>query len=70
MELKDFEPTAEWAARSAAHAVSPDFPNEFGASPSATLTVFSPRRRCEPKISLATTFLAKRLLSEAILSKD
>jgi len=45
----------------------PIFPNEFGASPSATRTVFSARSRCEPKISLATTFLLKRLLSRAIV---
>jgi len=30
IELKGFEGTAEWAAQSAAHSVSPDFPNEFG----------------------------------------
>jgi len=36
---------AEWAAQSAAHAVSPDFPNEFGAAPAATRTFLSARRR-------------------------
>ena len=40
-------------ARSASQGFPPNFPNEFGASPSATRTVFSPRSRCEPKISLA-----------------
>ncbi|OGI61901.1 hypothetical protein A3G48_02320 [Candidatus Nomurabacteria bacterium RIFCSPLOWO2_12_FULL_40_42] len=58
--------------RSNAHAVSPVFANEFwvrkGAPPSAVRTVFSPRSRFEPKISLATTFFAKRSVSNAILS--
>ncbi len=52
-------------ARSASQGFPPIFPNEFGASPSATRTIFSPRSRCEPKISLALTFFAKRSESEA-----
>jgi putative transposase len=47
-------------ARSASQGFPPNFPNEFGASPSATRTVFSPRSKFEPKISLAQTFFAKR----------
>ena len=62
-ELNGFEEDKEWALRSNAHAVSPVFANEFwvrkGAPPSAVRTVFSPRSRFEPKISLAQTFLAK-----------
>ncbi len=50
-------------ARSASQGFPPNFPNEFGASPSATRTVFSPRSRREPKISLALTFLEKRSVS-------
>ena len=69
-ELKGFEGTAEWAALCAAHAVSLDFAGGFGKFGALARTVFSPRRRCEPKISLAQTFLAKRSESEAILSKD
>ena len=71
-ELNDFEEDKEWALRSNAHAVSPVFANEFWvrnpAPPSAVRTVFSPRSRFEPKISLATTFFAKRSVSNAILS--
>jgi len=59
-----------WALRSNAHTVSPVFANEFWvrnpAPPSAVRTVFSPRSRFEPKISLAQTFLAKRSVSRAI----
>src|SRR3989344_941674 len=71
-ELNGFEEDKEWALRSNAHAVLPVFANEFwvrkGAPPSGVRTVFSPRSRFEPKISLATTFFAKRSVSNAILS--
>ena len=70
IELKGFEETAEWAAQSAAHAVCPDFAGGFGKFGALARTVLFWRRRCEPKISLAQTFLAKRSESEAILSKD
>ena len=43
---------------------------EFRISGAQARRVFSPRSRCEPKISLAQTFFAKRSESEAILSKD
>src|SRR3989344_9144130 len=70
MEPIGFKRTKEWAAQSAAHAVSPVFAKEFwvrnGAPPSAVRTDFSPRSRFEPKISLAQTFLAKRSVSRAI----
>jgi hypothetical protein len=57
-------------ARSASQGFPPDFPNEFRNFGALARKVFSPRRRCEPKISLAQTFLAKRSESEAILSND
>src|SRR3989344_4852199 len=43
---------------------------EFRISCAQARSVFSPRNRCEPKISLAQTFFAKRSESEAILSND
>src|SRR3989338_8465371 len=69
-ELNGFFKARRWDARSASHRFHPIFPNEFGFPPSAGRIVFSPRSRCEPKISLAQTFLAKRPESEAILSND
>ena len=51
IELKGLEPTKEWAAHSAAHAVSPVFAKECkdfsDAPPSAVRTDFSPRSRFE-----------------------
>ena len=38
----------------------PIFPNEFRIFGALARTVFSPRSRCEPKISLAQTFFAKK----------
>ena len=67
-ELNGFFKARRWDARSASHWFPPIFPNEFGFPPSAGRRVFSPRNRCEPKISLAQTFLTKRSVSEAILS--
>ncbi len=78
MELKIFEEAEMRDARSASQWFPPRFPpesaeesaknkSEFGAQ---ACGVFSPRRRCEPKISSAQTFLEKRSESEAILSKD
>ena len=67
-ELNGFFKARRWDARSASHWFPPIFPNEFGFPPSAGRRVFSPRNRCEPKISLAQTFFAKRSESEAILS--
>ena len=55
-------------ARSASQGFPPNFPNEFRIFGALARTNFSPRRRFEPKISLAQTFLAKRSESEAILS--
>ena len=46
----------------------PIFPNEFRIFGALARTDFSPRRRFEPKISLAQTFFAKRSESEAILT--
>ena len=43
---------------------------DLGSRPWGGRRIFSPRNRCEPKISLAQTFFAKRSESEAILSKD
>src|SRR3989344_4310426 len=57
-----------WDARSASQGFPPNSPNEFRIFGALTATSFSPRRRFEPKISLAQTFLAKRSESEAILS--
>ena len=57
-------------ARSASQGFPPNFPNEFRIFGALARTDFSPRRRFEPKISLAQTFFAKRSESEAILSKD
>ena len=71
-ELNGFERNKEWACRRHAHAVSPVFAKEFKefwvAPPSAGRTVLFWRRRFEPKISLALTFLAKRSVSRAIPS--
>ena len=55
-------------ARSASQGFPPNSPNEFRIFGALARTDFSPRRRFEPKISLAQTFLAKRSESEAILS--
>jgi large subunit ribosomal protein L19 len=54
----------EKAVRDVRRKMKQEFRN-FGA---LARTVFSPRRRFEPKISLALTFFAKRSLSRAILS--
>src|SRR3989344_3822749 len=55
-------------ARSASQGFPQNFPNEFKIFGALARTVFSPRSRFEPKISLAQTFFAKRSESEAILS--
>ena len=68
-ELKGFERAKMRACRRHAHWFSPDFANEFLKFGALARNVFSPRRRLEPKISLAQAFLAKKSESEAILSK-
>src|SRR3989344_701266 len=67
-ELNGFFKARRWDARSASHWFPPIFPNEFTNFGPLARTDFSPRRRFEPKISLAQTFFAKRSESEAILS--
>jgi len=54
------------AVRSAAQADYPDKSSPLGTRRSASRLV---KTRLDPKISLAATFLAKRLLSRAILGK-
>jgi len=68
MKLSGLELTKEWATRSVAHAVSPEFASEFSKFGALARTVLFWKRRFEPKISLAATFLFKRLLSNAIFS--
>ena len=70
IEPSGSEETIEWACRRHAHSFCPVFSTQFCESPTATATTFPPRRRFEPKISLAQTFFAKRSESEAILSND
>src|SRR3989344_7870229 len=66
MKLSGLELTKEWATRSVAPAVSPEFASEFSKFCALARTLLFWRRRFEPKISLAATFLFKRLLSNAI----
>jgi len=56
IELNGFKPTEAWAAQSAAHAVWPDFPKEFGAPPAAACNLFSPRRRFEIRSNFDIVF--------------
>ena len=78
IELNDFFGVFSEAQMRDARSASQWFPPESAGesakneseSGAQARRVFSPRRRCEPKISLAQTFFAKRSESEAILSKD
>src|SRR3989344_288840 len=75
-ELNGFFEANMRDARSASQWFPPEFRpesrGEFAKNESKSgalaRTCFLPRRRCEPKISLAQTFFAKRSESEAILS--
>ena len=69
-ELNDFFGGFKRTAQSADQEFFGGIAREFRISGAQARSVFSPRRRCEPKISLAQTFFAKRSESEAILSKD
>src|SRR3990167_9194406 len=68
IELDGFLEAEMRDARSASQGFPPNSPNEFRIFGALARTVFSPRRRFEPKISLAQTFLLKRSESEAIPS--
>ena len=69
-ELNDFFGGYKRTAQSADQGFFGGIAREFRIFGALARNVFSPRRRCEPKISLAQTFFAKRSESEAILSKD
>ena len=69
-ELKGFFGGYKRTAQSADQGFFGGNAREFRIFGALARTVFSPRSRCEPKISLALTFFAKRSSSEAILSKD
>src|SRR3990167_11406948 len=66
IELDGFLEAEMRDARSAPQGFPPNSPNEFRIFGALAHNVFSPRCRFEPKISLATTFFAKRSLSRAI----
>src|SRR3989338_4605114 len=67
-ELKGFFGGYKRTAQSADQGFFGGIAREFRISGAQARSVFSPRRRCEPKISLAQTFFAKRSSSEAFYS--
>ena len=67
-ELNDFFGGYKRTAQSTDQGFFGGIAREFRISGAQARSVFSPRSRCEPKISLAQTFLAKRSESEAILT--
>jgi hypothetical protein len=66
--MRDARSASQWFLPEFRPKSKGEFAKNESKSGALARTCFSPRRRFEPKISLAQTFFAKRSASEAILS--